>query len=322
LPITTLVVARSLKKAALEPTEHLDMSFTQFEAQRQYVDIPTGRIAYVENGSGQVALFLHGRLLNGYFWRHQLTELGDIRRCIAVDLLAHGATGSTADQDVSYDGQVAMLKQFLDVRRIDMVDLVGNDSGTAIAQIFAAKHRTRVRSLTLTDGDTFSNWPPLGLKTFFTSVAQGGLRGRLHTVTSRREIFRPDMALGLGYERSTDIADETIDAYLRPFLSQQKVCALEQFCAATLTREIMVRLDYLLCNVDVPTLIAWATDKGGFDSKSQWLDKAISGIRRQVQFNGAKLYFPEERWADFNKALRNYWTTMSMQALALWARIP
>src|ERR1700722_14671178 len=167
------------------------MSFTQFEAQRQYVDIPTGRIAYVENGSGQVALFLHGRLLNGHFWRHQLTELGDIRRCIAVDLLAHGATGSTADQDVSYDGQVAMLKQYLDVRRIDMVDLVGNDSGTAIAQIFAAKHRTSVRSLTLTDGDTFSNWPPLGLKTFFTSVAQGGLRGRLHTVTSRREIFDP-----------------------------------------------------------------------------------------------------------------------------------
>jgi pimeloyl-ACP methyl ester carboxylesterase len=69
------------------------MNFTQFEAKRQYVDIPAGRIAYVESSSRRVALFLHGRLLNGYFWRHQHKELGDIRRCIAIDLLAHGANG-------------------------------------------------------------------------------------------------------------------------------------------------------------------------------------------------------------------------------------
>jgi pimeloyl-ACP methyl ester carboxylesterase len=165
-------------------------------------------------------------------------------------------TEYNANQDV-YDGQVAMLKQFLDVRQIDMVDLVGNDSGTAIAQIFAANDRKRVRSLTLTDGDTLSNWPPLGLMAFLTSVAQGGLRGRLHTVTSRGEMFRSDMALGVGYERSADIADETIDAYLRPFLlSQQTLCALEQFCAAMLSREIMIRLDYLLCNLRHTYLIA------------------------------------------------------------------
>ena len=300
------------------------MNLTQFEAKRQYVDIPSGRIAYVESGSGPVALFLHGRLLNGYFWRRQLQELGDIRRCIAIDLLAHGATECAADQDVSYDGQVAMLKQFLDVRQIDTVDLVGNDSGTAIAQIFAANHRDRVRSLTLTEGDTFSNWPPPGLKAFFTSVAQGCLRGALQTVTSRREIFHSDKALGLGYEHAAAIADETIDAYLRPFLSQQRLSALEQFCAGVLTREIMIRLDYLLCNRDVPTLIVWATDEGDFERKSQWMDRTIAGIRCHVQFKGARLYFPEERWDDFNKELENYWTmvSMSMQVMAMWARIP
>ena len=114
-------------------------------------------------------------------------------------------------------------------------------------------------------------------------------------MASRREIFRSDKALGLGYERTTDIADATIDAYLRPFLlSKQKLHALERFCDATLSRELMIRLDYLLCTLYVPTLIAWATDMGGFDTKSQWLDKTVSGIRRQVQFKGAKLYFPEE----------------------------
>jgi len=155
--LSTLPVRHSYSDAIFEQktfarTEHLDMIFTEFEAKRQFVDIPAGRIAYVEGGSGPVALFLHGRLLNGYFWRHQLRELSDIRRCIAVDLMAHGATSCKAGQNVSYDGQAAMIKQFLDSRQIDRVDLVGNDSGTAIAQIFATNNPQRVRTLTLTDG--------------------------------------------------------------------------------------------------------------------------------------------------------------------------
>ena len=45
----------------------------------------------MEAGSGPVALFVHGVLLNGHVWRHQLAGLSDVRRCIAVDLLAHWA---------------------------------------------------------------------------------------------------------------------------------------------------------------------------------------------------------------------------------------
>jgi pimeloyl-ACP methyl ester carboxylesterase len=34
------------------------------------VATPSGRIAYAESGSGPVALFVHGVLLNGHLWRH------------------------------------------------------------------------------------------------------------------------------------------------------------------------------------------------------------------------------------------------------------
>jgi pimeloyl-ACP methyl ester carboxylesterase len=68
------------------------MNVEEFEARRRYVDTPSGRISYVEHGEGRVALFVHGVLLNGYLWRHQLAHLGDVRRGIAVDLLAHGRT--------------------------------------------------------------------------------------------------------------------------------------------------------------------------------------------------------------------------------------
>ena len=45
----------------------------------RYVETPSGRISHVEAGSGPVALFVHGVLLNKHLWRHQLAGLSDIR---------------------------------------------------------------------------------------------------------------------------------------------------------------------------------------------------------------------------------------------------
>src|SRR5258707_4896318 len=113
------------------------MSSDQMTARRSVVT-PSGRISYAEAGTGPVALFVHGVLLNGHLWRHQLAGLSDLRRCIAVDLLAHGETEIAPEQDVSVTANATMLGQFLDALRIEAVDLVGNDSGGGIAQIFAA----------------------------------------------------------------------------------------------------------------------------------------------------------------------------------------
>src|SRR5258708_13485086 len=106
-------------------------------AKRHSVQTGSGRIAYTEQGTGPVALYVHGVLLNGYLWRHQLADLSDIRRNIAVDLLAHGDTEIAPDQDVSVTANAKMLKEFLDALHIDRVDLVGNDTGGGIPPIFA-----------------------------------------------------------------------------------------------------------------------------------------------------------------------------------------
>src|SRR5208282_5757526 len=153
-------------------------------------------IGYTEQGSGPVALFVHGVLLNGHLWRHQLEALSDIRRCIAVDLLAHGDTEIAPAQDVSVTANAKMLLEFLNAENIDRVDLVGNDSGGGIAQIFAALHPERLRSLTLTDCDTHDNWPPEAFKPFLAMAAAGGLRATLDAILSDKSIYRSAQALG------------------------------------------------------------------------------------------------------------------------------
>src|SRR5215467_8779087 len=160
------------------------------------VETPSGRISYASAGSGPAALFVHGVVLNKHLWRHQLAGLPDVRRCIAVDLLAHGDTEIAPDQDVSVTANAKMLKEFLDALNIDQIDLVGNDSGGGIVQIFAALYPERVRSLTLTNCDTHDNWPPEAFKPFLAMAAAGRLRTTLDAILSDKNVYRSSQALG------------------------------------------------------------------------------------------------------------------------------
>src|SRR5882757_6935240 len=155
------------------------MSNAQTLVTTDAVETPSGRISYASAGSGPVALFVHGVVLNKHLWRRQLAGLSDIRRCIAVDLLAHGDTEIAPGQDVSVTANANMLREVLDALHIDQVDLIGNDSGGGIAQIFAALTPDRVRTLTLTNCDTHNNWPPPAFQPFLEMAAAGGLRGAL-----------------------------------------------------------------------------------------------------------------------------------------------
>jgi|SRR5215831_13408268 len=275
---------------------------------RRSVQTASGQISYMEQGSGPVALFVHGVLLNGYLWRHQLADLSDIRRCMAIDLLAHGDTEIAVDQDVSVTANAEMLKQFLDALHIDQVDLVGNDSGSGIAQIFAALHPERVRSLTLTDGDTHDNWPPEAFKPFLAMAANGGLRGTLEAMLADKNAYRSPRALGPAYEYPERLSDESIEAYLRPLVrSEQSTCDLQRFLAA-FNNQHTLAIETRLKALKVPTLIVWGTDDVYFDVKwSRWLADAIPSTRRRVEFKGARIFFPEERWAEFDRELRAHW---------------
>jgi pimeloyl-ACP methyl ester carboxylesterase len=275
---------------------------------RYSVETPSGRISYLEQGTGPVALFVHGVLLNGYLWRHQLAELSDIRRCVAVDLLAHGDTEVAPGQDVSVTANAEMVRQFLDALQIDQVDLVGNDSGGGIAQIFAALYPHRVRSLTLTDCDTHDNWPPEAFKPFLAMAAGGGLRGALDAMLSDKSVYRSPQALGPAYEDPGRLTDDSIETYLRPLIKTDKRTRdLERFLAAFDNKHTLVVEDRLK-KLMAPTLIVWGTDDIYFDVKwSHWLADNLPGVRRRVELKGARIFFPEERSKEFNQELRAHW---------------
>ena len=284
------------------------MNQVDFARNRRTVSTPSGRIAFVEHGRGPVALFVHGVLLNGWLWRHQLAELGDSRRCIAVDILAHGHTEIAPDQDVSSTANATMLRELLDALDVDRVDLVGNDSGGGIGLIFAANHPERVRSLTLTDCDVHDNWPPEAFRGFLAMAAAGGLRDALNGMLSNKPFFRSAEALGPAYEHPERVTDETIETYLRPLVaSAQRVRDLERFLAAFDCAQT-VAVEAKLKQLQAPTLVVWGTDDVYFPVKwSHWLAETIPGTRKRLELPGARLFFPEERPRELDAALREHW---------------
>jgi pimeloyl-ACP methyl ester carboxylesterase len=266
------------------------MAANKSPSAKRSVPTPSGRISYTEQGAGPAALFVHGVLLNGHLWRHQQTELSDLRRTIAVTANAK------------------MLNEFLDALNIDKVDVVGNDSGGGISQIFAALHPERIRSLTLTNCDTHDNWPPEAFKPFVAMVKAGGLRGTLEAMLSDKSIYRSPDALGPAYEHPENVTDETIEKYLRPFIAtKQRTRDMERFIEA-FDNKHTVAIEPKLKTLKAPTLIVWGTDDIYFDVKwSHWLADAIPGTERRVEFKGARIFFPEERSEEFNRELRGFW---------------
>ncbi len=151
--------------------EQIDAAW--YRRSRRFVELPVSRVAYVEHGSGPAALFIHGYRLNGFQWRGALERLHMHRRCIAPDVMGMGFTETPEGQTINATTQAAMLAMFLDALHIDTVDLVANDSGGAVAQLFLAQYPQRVRTLLLTNCDVDENSPPPQLLPFVEKAKKG-----------------------------------------------------------------------------------------------------------------------------------------------------
>ena len=274
--------------------------------QRRTVPTPFGDIAYLDCGDGPAALFVHGVFLSADLWNHQLDGLADMRRCLAVDLLAHGASACPEPGRLTMSLQAQMIVAFLDALGLDSVDLVGNDSGGAIAQLVAVAAPTRIRSLTLTNCDVHDNWPPEPFRPIYDMATAGALAGALAALATDTAAARA--ALASGFENPDTLSDETIAGFFAPFAVPAVAEAVQDY-VATMDNAVTVAISDDLSRLDAPTLIVWGTADEFFDpSWAHWLAATIAGTVRCVELEGAKLFFPAERPQVFNAELRTLWT--------------
>lgn len=268
-----------------------------FHAMRRFVRTDLGRIAYIERGAGPVALFLHGLPLNGFQWRGALERLWPHRRCVAPDFMGLGYSEIGDGQSLSPAAQTRMLDTLLDALGIDDVDLVANDSGNTVAQLFIAQHPGRVRTVLLTNGDVHENSPPPALQGLIAASRAGAFVDNV-LVPQLEDPARAQLPNGLGGLCYTDPAFVTADlleVYMRPLVSPElRKAQFHRYCIE-LEPNPLLAIEHELARSYVPMRVIWGTGDHFFPTASaEWLDRTFPNSTGIRWVEGARLFFPEE----------------------------
>jgi haloalkane dehalogenase len=281
----------------------------EFHTARQFVDVAAGKIAFVERGSGPVALFLHGYPLNGFHWRGSMTRLAPLRRCIAPDLMGLGYTDVAADTDLSPSAQAAMLIAFLDNLKISEVDIIANDSATGIAQLLAAHHPERIRTLLLTNGDVQTNSPPAKLLPFLDRARRGEVASWYERHVTDNAFARSHKGIGNAYHNpDRTLTHEVIETYFRPLISSEKRRRQGELYGIAMSPNPLPSVQPKLRSFDKPVRIVWARANELFpDHWAHWLDTTFPNSQGIRFVDNAKLFFPEERSDIIALEARGLW---------------
>jgi pimeloyl-ACP methyl ester carboxylesterase len=279
----------------------------ELDASRHSVSTKSGEISYIDIGTGPAALFVHGVGTNAYLWRNVLGALAGSRRCLAIDLPLHGQTPVAPGQDLSVAAMATVLEDFCDALELASVDLVANDTGGAVAQVFAARNPHRLATFTLTDCDTEGNLPPEAFKPIIEMAAAGALAPAMAAMMADIGAAR-DAAFGSAYEHPADTDPEVIRAYLEPCVGTPERAREFERLLISLDSADLEAVQPQLRELQVPTLVVWGTDDPFFDvSWAYWLRDTIPGVTKVVTVDGGKLFFPEERPDDLAGPLTEHW---------------
>ena len=280
----------------------------RLDKHRSQVQTRSGPASYVDTGGpGRPALFVHGVGSSSYLWRHVIDQLDGQRRCVAFDLPLHGRTPAAAGQDFSLPGLARFLADGCEALELTDIDVVANDTGGAITQVFAAGHPERLHTLTLTNCEAHDNVPP---KMLLPAVllARMGLLAPLATRLARDIPRARKRLFGSVYQDITSLPEDIARAWLEPLAGTGESARQFQRLMTSLHARDLLAVEPALARLQVPTLIVWGTGDRTFRLKwAYWLRDTIPGATEVVEIDGARLFFPDERAGELTAALRQHW---------------
>ena len=113
-----------------------------------WVNVGGYDIRYIEQGSGQPMVFLHGNSSCSVAWERQFEEFAKDFRCIAYDSINHGMSANSP-RDADEPDRADELEGFLAALGIERPILVGNSMGGNTALRYASRHPDGARALVI-----------------------------------------------------------------------------------------------------------------------------------------------------------------------------
>jgi pimeloyl-ACP methyl ester carboxylesterase len=179
-----------------------------------YVEVEGLRLHYVERGSGDPVLMLHGWPTSAYLWRNVLPGVGEGSRAIALDLPGFGRSDKPLGASYSFRFFDRALTGFLDALEIERIGLAVHDLGGPVGLYWASQHPERVSALALLNTLVFAR-PSWAVVAFIAAARTPGIRSWL---TSPAGIA---FAMRFGVTDKDRLDDATIAAYQEPFADDE-----------------------------------------------------------------------------------------------------
>ena len=292
------------------------MDYREYQGEMETVTTPHGEFAYVDVGSGPVALFVHGLFVSGYMWHQVIGQLRDERRCVAYNLPHHGGSTVPDEQDLTLDANVEMLESFCEALGLERFDLVANDTGGAFAQGLAVRRPELVRSLTLTNCEARDVMPSDNelAQLVGTLAEQGQLAPALKAGYDDRDAARKG-PFADPYQWPERFSDDDLRGIMEPHQASVEAARQIERFIGSLDSAQLVALEPGLRELEVPTICVWGTGDEIFPLElAEWLRDTIPGCREIVEIDGGKLFWPFERGPELAAALREHWAGLPSAA--------
>jgi haloalkane dehalogenase len=145
-----------------------------FPFDKQSISVLGHRMAYVEVGTGDPIVFLHGNPTSSYLWRNVIPHLEGTGRCIAPDLIGMGDSAKLPESGpgsytfVEHRSYLDALLIALGVR--ERVTFVVHDWGSALGFDWSYRHPQAVKGIAYMEAIvkpyTWSEYSQVALKTF------------------------------------------------------------------------------------------------------------------------------------------------------------
>lgn len=137
-------------RVEFEPSERL------FPFEPRWFDSDVGPVHYIDEGTGDPILFLHGNPTWSFLYRNIVRELRDDFRCIAVDYPGFGRSVHPADYGYTPREHAEVVTALVDQLDLENLVVMGQDWGGPIGMAVALEHTSAIRGFCI--GNTWY-WP-------------------------------------------------------------------------------------------------------------------------------------------------------------------
>lgn len=119
---------------------------SKFPFESKFITVKGSQIHYIDEGSGDPILFIHGNPTSSYLWRNIIPYLKNNARCIALDLIGMGKSDQP-DLNYGFEDTYAYLKAFIESLALKNITLVIHDWGSGLGFHYANEHRNNIKGI-------------------------------------------------------------------------------------------------------------------------------------------------------------------------------